>query len=1205
MARQPIDIGIQGNDGTGDSIRESFRKVNENFTQLYAIFGEGDRISFTDLDDAPASYAADQVIVADAEGVALLAKSLVGGEGIAVDHTDENEIRIISTGGKVSNDAKPSLGNHLNAELFSIGNIAEPSDEVAVRFNDVHDTNITADALVINRGYADQRYLQASGGTGAGSQVRVRSEPVDATEYTRVIDSWPSGYARIPNHGWNTGANGISFKYYADIAPATGLTEGDTYYLRYYDKDRMAVHATREDAIAGVSRIVVNQDPEILDRGTETFVDAYFDENLPGNWLSNEALPRESVVRREGDYMTGPLFLSDHPGSLAGAGSPNGFDDLQAATKFYVDSSSFASAVNLFVATNGDNTQVNTPPGKEGRAFAYAYETVGAACERAEEIIAESISEPGPYRQILTYADYVNPAYLNTIVTNTGAQRTLNVYTNGGGVDQSKDVDNRDLREGSIIKGIRSGATGRVIAYNGVVSLDDVYVVELLHTNTDLNNFQTDYVNASSKINVNKNFITAEVIEYLNDKYPSLPINELQFSNDVELIVDALISDIRFGGNKKSIRVGRAYWTGVSSMLPIDQLNQAVDGINYINLLVQQIITNAVIPAAPDSVSFGKRSSIAQITSGAAGETGSATILTRLNNSVKNIAINGESGDGTLVEFLQGEQLEFGQPVPETQITIRVESGVYYEQLPIRVPTNVSIKGDEFRRSIIRPADGISNSKWAGIYFYRDESLDGLTRTFTTDAAAASSSAKIITLSSGDVTGLEVGMYLKVTAGTGSVPQTAHVVRLITSTSFEISETPTVALSGATVRGLNSTGLAPIGHKFGYHYLIDPTDAAASPKANKDMDVFLLNDGTIIRNVTAQGHGGFMCVLDPEGQIQTKSPYFQTATSLSGSINKHAFRGGMFVDGFSGNLPAVIVDKNSDYSLDLGGLTVRAPGIPTSFYISGTRYQINAVLDYNQSTGTATVTLDESTPFVPAVSTPVNIVIETPGNRSMLCNDFTQVNDLGYGIVATNNGLVEAVSMFTYYNYTSYLANNGAQIRSTTGSSCNGIYGLKAAGRDPNEVPDPVVLEDNTLQTAKIYKRNSYASKNNEGDQSLYIDNYDFAPFNITELEIDHSNTRSAIIENTTSRPANITIVAGGTGYVVGDFVEASGGTLYPGGSKTRFRVTEIDGGGVGPGAITAFELLEAGDYSVNPVGGYPTVSGIIATTVEAPGVGH
>jgi hypothetical protein len=41
MTQQLIDIGVQGNDGTGDSIRTSFNKVNTNFTELYAIFGGG------------------------------------------------------------------------------------------------------------------------------------------------------------------------------------------------------------------------------------------------------------------------------------------------------------------------------------------------------------------------------------------------------------------------------------------------------------------------------------------------------------------------------------------------------------------------------------------------------------------------------------------------------------------------------------------------------------------------------------------------------------------------------------------------------------------------------------------------------------------------------------------------------------------------------------------------------------------------------------------------------------------------------------------------------------------------------------------------------------------------------------------------------------------------------------------------------------
>ena len=39
MAREDIYLGVEGNDGTGDSIREAFRKTNNNFQELYAVFG--------------------------------------------------------------------------------------------------------------------------------------------------------------------------------------------------------------------------------------------------------------------------------------------------------------------------------------------------------------------------------------------------------------------------------------------------------------------------------------------------------------------------------------------------------------------------------------------------------------------------------------------------------------------------------------------------------------------------------------------------------------------------------------------------------------------------------------------------------------------------------------------------------------------------------------------------------------------------------------------------------------------------------------------------------------------------------------------------------------------------------------------------------------------------------------------------------------
>ena len=82
MARNIIDIGVEGNDGTGDSIRESFRKTNENFRELYAVFGQGGQISFTDLDDTPDTLSiadSNKIVAVNNSGTGVAFKTLVAG----------------------------------------------------------------------------------------------------------------------------------------------------------------------------------------------------------------------------------------------------------------------------------------------------------------------------------------------------------------------------------------------------------------------------------------------------------------------------------------------------------------------------------------------------------------------------------------------------------------------------------------------------------------------------------------------------------------------------------------------------------------------------------------------------------------------------------------------------------------------------------------------------------------------------------------------------------------------------------------------------------------------------------------------------------------------------------------------------------------------------------------------------------------------
>lgn len=385
--------------------------------------------------------------------------------------------------------------------------------------------------------------------------------------------------------------------------------------------------------------------------------------------------------------------------------------------------------------------------------------------------------------------------------------------------------------------------------------------------------------------------------------------------------------------------------------------------------------------------------------------------------------------------FVTGETVEFDNPVNTKNISINLESGIYEEDYPIRLPANTSIVGTDFRRCILRPKNRISQSPYVDTWFYRDTTFDGLT-----------------------------------TASTN----------------------------------------------YGYHYLSNPLNKNSTPKNNTELDVFLVNDATRIYNLTVQGHGGFMMVLDPEGSILTKSPYCQVGTSISRSSNEHVFAGGQYVDGFAGRMPASITSiSGNDLVVQLNPapythLEYRQPKTPTVFYVSGNRYQINRVSAFNNSTGVATLVMDSGTP-VPSSLISSTVILETAGNKSMLANDFTQVNDLGYGIVATNNGLTEQVSTFTYYTHTGFYSVNGGQIRSINSSSAHGLYGLRAKGRDPNEVPDPITLSDDMVQVAQAYMAGDFAltsaGVNNFGDVGVTIYNFDYIPYPTCELEINHSRS--------------------------------------------------------------------------------------------------
>jgi len=77
--------------------------------------------------------------------------------------------------------------------------------------------------------------------------------------------------------------------------------------------------------------------------------------------------------------------------------------------------------------------------------------------------------------------------------------------------------------------------------------------------------------------------------------------------------------------------------------------------------------------------------------------------------------------------------------------------------------------------------------------------------------------------------------------------------------------------------------------------------------------------------------------------------------------------------------------------------------------------------------------------------------VHTAGNKSILANDFTQINSDGIGVHALARGRGEMVSIFTYYCDKSFYCTSGGFIRGLNCSSGYGEFGAVADGTDPLE----------------------------------------------------------------------------------------------------------------------------------------------------------
>ena len=97
----------------------------------------------------------------------------------------------------------------------------------------------------------------------------------------------------------------------------------------------------------------------------------------------------------------------------------------------------------------------------------------------------------------------------------------------------------------------------------------------------------------------NKEFIRTETIEYISSSWSFFNYNDLTCKRDIGFIIDAIATDLIYGGNERTVNAGEYYYE-IPSQATGTQLIQTLEAINYVSSLSQKLI-GGVQFVAPDN----------------------------------------------------------------------------------------------------------------------------------------------------------------------------------------------------------------------------------------------------------------------------------------------------------------------------------------------------------------------------------------------------------------------------------------------------------------------------------------------------------------------------------------------------------------------------------------------------------------------------
>ena len=536
-------------------------------------------------------------------------------------------------------------------------------------------------------------------------------------------------------------------------------------------------------------------------------------------------------------------------------------------------------------------------------------------------------------------------------------------------------------------------------------------------------NFEEGYlrVNARKLIELNTAFIADETVEWIDAQVlanlgtpftSGFTYDKAAWRVYVGRLLSALLYDLGHSGNKRSRDLTLDIYNAVDIS---GKTAEFVAAIEYAETVLDAVLSN-LAPAA----TYGSLTQT--IDADYTEEDDAQTIIGNLIDILTDVVTAGDT-DNIPVEV-------------KPQNTIFVKTGQCNEVLPIVVPENTAVVGDELRSTRILPASSLVNPSDVPYSLDAIARLEAIMNDIVTnpgnitktignlldpneDHPVGSASAGIAAADLAQQIYDFIDYGINGATGDSTIPTKSGSLTPQTSTDYtyaiESIEANREFIKAEIIAYINDThplyvydtakcardidryinaikyDLIYTGN---YKSLRSAEAYVHSVLGSVDKDMFYLRNGTGLRNCTVRGLTG---TLSSPNSLGTKRPSAGAYVSLD--------------PGYGPDDENAWITNKSPYVQNV-----------TTF-----------------GTGCIGCKIDGD--------------LHNGGNDSIVANDFTQLVSDGIGVWCTNLGRTELVSVFSYYAHIGYLAENGGKIRATNGNSSYGDFGTVAEGVDITETP--------------------------------------------------------------------------------------------------------------------------------------------------------